>query len=72
LEWWYFWRHKELWENSPFGGLGCLVRKLFLVIEEKIGVFLQRVDEILPGPAEGETIFPSHVDMELTVLLIHC
>jgi hypothetical protein len=30
------------------------------------------VDEILPGPAQGEAIFPSHVDMELTVLPVHC
>jgi hypothetical protein len=40
--------------------------------QREISVFLQGVDEILPGPAEGEAIFPSHVDMELTVLPIHC
>jgi hypothetical protein len=34
------------------------VRKLLLVIGEKIGVFLQRVDELLPEPAQGEAIFP--------------
>jgi hypothetical protein len=48
------------------------VRRLLLVIGEKIGVFLQGVDELLPGSAQGEAIFPSHVGMELTVLPMRC
>jgi hypothetical protein len=33
------------------------MRKLFLVIGEKIGLFLQRVDERFPEPVQGEAIF---------------
>lgn len=34
--------------------------------------FPSEVDEILAGSAQGEAVFPSYVDMELTVLPIHC
>lgn len=49
------------------------MRKLLHFIGGNIYLFLQRVDERPPGPAQGEAIFPAYVETELTSLpQIHC
>jgi hypothetical protein len=46
-----------MWGKSNFGGMGCIVRKLIIVIGEKIGVLIKRVDELIKENDKGEEIF---------------